>query len=81
MEVRNIFDFSTEVLPHFMGRIFTVHNDRFHRDIGNIESLQKTIADPIKELIWTENDAWLNSFDCHPIHELLNRSTRTSDAF
>jgi mannose-1-phosphate guanylyltransferase len=73
MEVRNIFDFSTEVLPHFMGRIFTVHNDRFHRDIGNIESLRKTRADPIKELIWKENDAWLNSFDCNPIHELLNR--------
>lgn len=32
-------DFSTEVLPHFMGRINTYYNDVYHRDIGTIESL------------------------------------------
>ena len=32
-------DFSTEVLPHFMGRINTFHNDVYHRDIGTLESL------------------------------------------
>ncbi len=31
-------DFSTEVLPYFMGRINTFHNDIYHRDIGTIES-------------------------------------------
>lgn len=31
-------DFSTEVLPHYMGRIFTFHNDKYHRDIGTMES-------------------------------------------
>jgi len=34
-------DVSTEVLPHFMGRIFAFHNQRYHRDIGTIESLRK----------------------------------------
>lgn len=35
----NIIDFSTQVLPHFLGRIYTYHNKIYHRDIGNIESL------------------------------------------
>ncbi len=32
-------DFSLEVLPHFLGRTATFHNDRYHRDIGTPESL------------------------------------------
>lgn len=36
---RKVVDFSTEVLPHFMGRIATFHNDRYHRDIGTLASL------------------------------------------
>jgi mannose-1-phosphate guanylyltransferase len=36
---RPVIDFSTEVLPHFMGRIHTFHNDRYHRDIGTVASL------------------------------------------
>lgn len=34
-------DFSTEVLPHFMGRIYTFQNTVYHRDIGNMASYQK----------------------------------------
>lgn len=36
---KDVIDFSTEVLPHFMGRINTFHNGRYHRDIGTVESL------------------------------------------
>ena len=36
---KEIVDFSTDVLPHYMGRINTFHNGIYHRDIGNIESL------------------------------------------
>ncbi|OQW46806.1 MAG: mannose-1-phosphate guanylyltransferase [Proteobacteria bacterium SG_bin7] len=32
-------DISTEIIPKFMGRIFTYHNKHYHRDIGTIESL------------------------------------------
>jgi mannose-1-phosphate guanylyltransferase len=31
-------DFSTEVIPHFMGRIFSYCNTTYHRDIGTMES-------------------------------------------
>ncbi len=34
-------DFSTEVLPHYLGRIFTFHNGVYHRDIGTIESYNR----------------------------------------
>ena len=34
-------DFSTQVLPFFLGKIFTYHNDQYHRDIGTIENYQK----------------------------------------
>ena len=32
-------DLSAEVIPHFIGRIYTYHNATYHRDIGTIESL------------------------------------------
>jgi mannose-1-phosphate guanylyltransferase len=32
-------DFSTQVIPHFLGRISTFHNADYHRDIGSLESL------------------------------------------
>ena len=38
---KNRIDFSTEVLPHYVGRIFTFHNDVYHRDIGTMDSYEK----------------------------------------
>jgi len=34
-----VTDFSTEVIPHFLGRAATFHNGRYHRDIGTLTSL------------------------------------------
>jgi len=34
-------DFSTEVIPAYMGQIFTWHNDVYHRDIGTPESYEQ----------------------------------------
>lgn len=36
---KKVVDLSTEVLPHFMGRIQVYHNSNYHRDIGTPESL------------------------------------------
>ena len=33
-------DFSMDVLPNYMGRIFTYYNGLYHRDIGNIRSYE-----------------------------------------
>lgn len=35
-----VIDISTEVIPSFVGRIFTFPNDSYHRDIGTPESLR-----------------------------------------
>lgn len=35
---KKVMDFSTEVLPHYIGKIFSFHNDVYHRDIGTMES-------------------------------------------
>lgn len=36
---KEVIDFSTEVIPSYMGKINTFFNDDYHRDIGNITSL------------------------------------------
>lgn len=38
---KSVIDLSTEVLPHFLGRIAAFHNADYHRDIGTIESLRR----------------------------------------
>ena len=42
---KEVIDFSTEVLPHYTGRINTFHNGRYHRDIGTMESYLKAEKD------------------------------------
>ena len=37
---KEFIDFSTDVIPSFIGRINTFHNDVYHRDIGTIESYE-----------------------------------------
>jgi len=54
-------DFSTEVIPYYIDRIYTFHNDIYHRDIGTLESYMdaqieypKPVSAPARE-----NDSWL----------------------
>ena len=42
---KTIIDLSTEVIPHFIGRIATFHNSDYHRDIGSPESLRRAEAE------------------------------------
>ena len=59
---KSVIDFSTEVLPHYLGRIHTYHNAIYHRDIGNIESLIKAqIEFPQAAEIPQGRDSW-NSY-------------------
>ena len=38
--IENCFDFSTDVIPHFINKIYTFLNTNYHRDIGSIKSLE-----------------------------------------
>ena len=42
---KDVIDFSTEVLPHYLGRIFTFQNNVYHRDIGTLESFEKAVKE------------------------------------
>lgn len=42
---RRFVDLSTEVIPHFLGRIASFHNADYHRDIGSPESLKRAEAE------------------------------------
>lgn len=41
---KRVIDLSTELIPHFLGRICTFHNADYHRDIGTPESLRRAEA-------------------------------------
>jgi mannose-1-phosphate guanylyltransferase len=67
-------DFSTQVLPSFLGRIATWHNDQVHIDIGTIEALndaQKSQNIPVSMGDGIEVDDWEKMFTNHPIHQQL----------
>ena len=66
-----ITDFSTEVLPHYMGRIATWENTNVHRDIGSINNLLKAQTDAPTRPAWAESDEWSRDFSNHPIHKDL----------
>jgi mannose-1-phosphate guanylyltransferase len=42
---KETIDFSTEVIPHYLGKIFTFHNSVYHRDIGTMESLKQALEE------------------------------------
>ncbi len=46
---KEVIDFSTEVLPHYIGRIYTFHNDIYHRDIGTMKSYEMALKEFMEE--------------------------------
>jgi len=64
----NISDFSTEVLPHFMGNIATWKNTGIHRDIGSLKMLLQAQSDPKPTSCWPNTDIWQKKFLRNPIH-------------
>ena len=64
-------DFSTQVLPNYLGKIATWHNAEIHKDIGTLATLQQAQMDPKPDSVWVEIDAWQQWFLQHPIHQQL----------
>jgi mannose-1-phosphate guanylyltransferase len=67
-----ISDFSSEVIPQFMGKIATWENQKIHRDIGTIEMLKKAQTDGCKIPIWDKNNLWQQNFLRNPIHQVID---------
>lgn len=75
----HVKDFSTEVLPRFIGRIATWHNTGIHRDIGNISSLCAAQHDPLPQYNWPSDDEWQKAFETLPIFDQLKINQLTLD--
>jgi mannose-1-phosphate guanylyltransferase len=73
-----ISDFSIEVIPSFMGRIATWHNNMIHRDIGTPEVLVKAQFDSIPPFTMPMDDSWGKDFLENPIlldiNQLINKT-------
>jgi mannose-1-phosphate guanylyltransferase len=67
-----LLDFSRDVIPHFLGRIATWHNDGYFRDIGTHENL-KSIQEEDIDLLPENGSVWLEEFRSHPIHGLVSQ--------
>jgi mannose-1-phosphate guanylyltransferase len=63
----DVVDFSTEVLPQFIGRIATWHNAGIHRDIGTLLALRAAQHDSIPEHYWPGDDVWQKNFESSPV--------------
>ena len=66
-------DFSTDVLPQFMGRIATWKNTGIHRDIGALKMLLQAQSDPQPNSFWQETDAWAKEFISNPIRNKITK--------
>jgi mannose-1-phosphate guanylyltransferase len=69
-------DFSTEVLPKYLGRIATWRNTGIHRDIGSPVELLAAQKDPLTEgnqllLANVNNNDWMGAFKSSPIHNKI----------
>ena len=70
----NIRDFSTEVLPHFMGQIATWNNYGILRDIGALPMLQLAQSDPQPASCMPGTDTWQKEFLSNPIHQQITKT-------
>lgn len=67
-----ISDFSTEVLPRYIGRIATWHNDAIQRDIGTLPALLAAQSDPVPHHYWPGDDEWQMKFEALPVFRAVN---------
>jgi len=65
-------DFSTDVLPNFLGRIATWQNTNIHKDIGTIEALCLAQKDYCNAPIWDDVSEWQKKFNGNKIQRIVN---------
>lgn len=80
-------DFSTEVIPHLMERIFTYRNTAYHRDIGTIGSWTDAHADfpplaasPANAEAWNKTLSMADSMLASTMARLLKQADPATSA-
>jgi mannose-1-phosphate guanylyltransferase len=70
---RKIIDFSNDVIPNFLSKIYTWHNSNLHIDIGSINALREAqLSKQTSDKIKYQNDEWDKTFKSNIIHEKLS---------
>lgn len=69
-----VTDFSTHVIPEFLGRIATWENTEIHRDIGVIGSLLEAQGDLFPEPCWRAQDEWTRKYQKHSVHRRIGNA-------
>ena len=64
-------DISIDLLPRFVGRISSWHNDHIHRDIGTFSELIAAQKDQAIDSIPLLKDEWHRNFARNPIHKMI----------
>lgn len=72
----DVHDFSTDVLPKYLGRIVAWKNNGVHRDIGSPDELLAAQKDPLTKanqilLDNIDNNEWIKRFKSFPIHKKI----------
>ena len=70
----DIVDFSNQVIPAFINKIFIWHNKEIHIDIGTANTLLS--AQKVAPFFVSKNkerDDWESAFQNHIIHEKINK--------
>lgn len=70
-----VTDFSTEVLPQYIGRIATWHNSDVHRDIGTLAALGAAQKDSLPPNYWPE-DEWQKHFQSSFVYEKIQTNLK-----
>ena len=70
---KEVTDFSSEVIPQFIGRIVIWRNEGIHIDIGSIQALREAQTLASKDAASRDNidDEWAKRFASHPIHQQI----------
>ena len=67
----HVSDFSTQVLPEFLGRVATWENIGVHRDIGTIQTLLDAQNDHHPDPCWLDTDGWMRAYQSNLVHAQL----------
>ena len=58
---REFIDLSTDIIPEYLGKIFTYHNGKYHRDIGTLQSWRAANLDfPMPKASQENASVWEN---------------------
>jgi len=53
-------DLSVDVVPHFLGRIYAWHNDRYHMDIGTLQTFGMAQLDVREHRAFMQSQGWFS---------------------